>query len=159
METFSAVQCNLQRHKAGVKVRIKVIPEVEEFFKQWGGGIEQAPLHGRLWSAVDGKPLKLWSFETEADGPFSLHKAGTKLIDNYDGPEIINISFLRLVGASEGNGREFIVECVMSTEEMEKIANKIVKAGEHFYLNYIRPVNISCYVGVVDYSKVPNVAE
>lgn len=151
-----AVNCWLQRHKSGVKVTVKVIPEIEDFFKTWGGGFQEGPQYGRLWKPMksDGTQLSFWGYEkaAEEETNYSLNKTGAALFDEYHGSGV-NISFLRMVGASGENGCEFMVESPMSTEEMDRVGTAIVKAGEQFYLNYIRPVNINCFVGVIDYSK------
>lgn len=151
----NAVDCRLVRHQSGILVRIKVIPEIEEFFRQWGGGTAEGPAYGRLWKPLrTDEPLRFWSYEAklEEGANYSLNRTGALLFDDYNGTGI-NISFLRMVGASQGDGCAFMAEVVMSTEEMKRAAYEVVKAGEQFYHNYIRPVNIHCYVGVVDYSK------
>lgn len=153
-----SVDCWLRRHKMGIKVKVRVKPEIEEFFRQWGGGVEIPPTHGRLWRALDDKPITLWSFEEPLkDGRYDLVSAGASLLNSYEGTP--NLSFLRIVGASGPEGREFIVESVASTEEIERISNKIGRAGDQFYLDYIRPVNINIYVGTMDASRHPELGQ
>jgi hypothetical protein len=134
-----------------------VAPEVEAFFRQWGGGVEELPVHGRLWKPVnEDDQLKLWSLETtlsEATN-YNVHRTGTVLLDDLNGYGV-NLSFIRLVGASNEDGRSFIVESVMSDSEISRLSQRIHKAGEQFVMSYIQPVDIMCYVGTVDYSKAP----
>lgn len=155
------VKCWVTRDKRGIKLRIEVIPEIEEFFKKWGGGLEEGPIAGRLWKPIaNDKPLKFWSFEMDTDeNPVAdgLKKTGRALSER--GERTINISFLRMVGASEPGGQEFIIETPMSTAEIERISSQIVKAATQFYQEFIRPVNIHCYVGIADYSGVPPAKE
>jgi hypothetical protein len=149
-----SVDCWLSRHKSGIKVSVKVVPEVENFFKQWGGGLEEGPAHGRLWRPADDRPIRLWSFDTnlkDENLQYDLMKTGTNLVNDYDGS--VNISFLRLVGASEPGGRAFILEAPISYPELERIAQRITRVSEQFFLNYVQPVNINVYVGTVDYSR------
>lgn len=155
------VNCWITRDRKGTKVRIEVFPEIEEFFKRWGGGLQEPPTHGRLWKALDEKqPLRLWTMEIDnEDGAHSnLLRSGTALIDKVG--KNVNISFLRLVGAGhprpdgEPGGREFLLDIPMSTTEIEKASAQIVKAGTAFYHEYIRPININCFVGIVDHSEV-----
>jgi hypothetical protein len=134
-----SVDCWLSRHKSGIKVSVKVVPEVENFFKQWGGGLEEGPAHGRLWRPADDKPIRLWSFDTnlkDENLQYDLMKTGTNL-----------------VGASEPGGRAFILEAPISYPELERIAQRITRVSEQFFLNYVQPVNINVYVGTVDYSR------
>jgi hypothetical protein len=149
-----AVSCFLRRCKEGIRVKVKVIPEIEDFFKQWGGEIQQAPAYGRSWLPIPGNdaPLRLWNFEQRLEdrSDYSLIHSGLPLVVERDA---VNVSFLRLVGASEGEGREFIIQSVMGRSELERIASRIVRAGEHFYINYIQPVNLHAYVAVVDITR------
>lgn len=151
------VNCWISRDKRGIKVRIEIIAEIEEFFKKWGGGLEEGPTAGRLWKPVGDQPIKLWSFEmADDDNPAvgNLFRTGCALMD-YNISRPVNISFLRMVGASEPGGREFIIETPMSTAAIEKVSPQIVKAATQFYQEYIKPVNINLYVGIADYSAVP----
>jgi hypothetical protein len=147
-----AIKINLKRHKRGVRVHVKVTPDVEEFFRHWGGDNTEGPSYGRLWkSLVDGEKLTLWSFDApmRSDGAtYSLAHTGHSF---YTDQGHINLSMLRLVGASDG--RSFIVESVMSRPELERIAARINKASEQFYMDYIQPVNLEIYVGVRDRAR------
>jgi hypothetical protein len=152
-----SIDCYLKRDALGVRVHVKVSEEVEEFFKQWGGGIVEAPTSGRLWKQTKGStdPIRLWSFDARLphmdEMNFILTSTGTPLIDPNNGHT--NLSFLRLVGASAPEGREFVIESVISRSELDRIATKICKASESFYMNFIQPVNINVYVGVMDVTR------
>ena len=154
-----AIDVHLGRHTKGIYVKVKVFPEVEEFFKQWGGGVKMPPMHHRLWKTVnqnDG-PLELWSFEkrlTQSSEKYDIISTGAGLISESTGYP--NLSFIRLVGASEGEGREFIIESVISNPELESLSNRIGKAAERFYLEYIHPIHMRVYVGVLDTSRLPD---
>ena len=146
------IDISLQRHKRGVKVTVRITPEVEEFFKRWGGGVVEAP-HHRLWKTLNDtdEKLALWSFETALQGEdmnYSLFHTGSGFYTEHG---TVNLSFIRLVGAVEG--REFICDTVMSRGELDKIANRLRKAAEHFYSEFIQPVHMNIFVGVRDLQR------
>lgn len=151
-----AVNIQLKRHKRGIKVKVQVWPEIEDFFKEWGGGASETARYGRLWKpAVEGgETIRLWSFDDvlrqSEETSYNLLNTGAGFFNEYGH---INISFLRLVGASEPEGRSFIIEQVISRQELEKIGARVTKAAEQFYTNYIQSVNLSLYVGVMDMSR------
>jgi hypothetical protein len=148
-----AIDISLIRHKDGIKVRVKVTPEVEAFFKNIGGGVTDTPRHGRLWrSLIDGHKLTMWAFERpiNADLPYNLFHGGTDLINEMGN---VNMSFVRLCGASEEGGREFVCDTVMSRSELDSIALKMRKAAEHLYTEFIQPVHLNIFVGVRDLTR------
>ena len=146
------IDINLQRHKLGVKVKVRVTPDVEEFFQRWGGGASEPPSHGRMWKTLkEGDKLTLWSLETpiqDEDMTYSLFQTGSSLQSDQG---LVNLSFIRLVGAVDG--KEFICDSVMSRAELERIATKMRRAAEHFYTEYIQPVHFNIFVGVRDMTR------
>ncbi len=151
------VDCWVKRHKKGIKVHVEVWPEVEEFFKHHGGGIVQPPQFGRNWKPFDeaAKRIDIWSFQQHLNpsGQYDVLSTGTPLVN--DGG-VVNISFLRLVGASEPGGKDLIIEQVISNPEIRQLGARITKAAEQFYMDYIQPINLRLYVGVLDMTRVPN---
>lgn len=143
-----------KRHHKGIRVRVQVIPEIEDFFRQWGGGHKGSPTHGRLWKTLkqDDPPLHFWSFEYPLNHqqPFDIYATGSMLETN----GLTNISFLRAVDASKGDGREFIVEMVVSNKELRDMSQRIIQMAERFYLEYIRPTNLNVYIGSLDASRI-----
>ena len=143
-----AVDIRLRRNNQGVKVMVRVVPEVEEFFKRWGGGIAEAPTFGRLWKGLPDEKLLVWSYDggRMADGQqYSLsHTGGSFFTENGH----VNLSFLRLIGASDG--REFMLDTVMSKPELDRIGARLVRASEQFYVDFIQPVDLNIYVAVRD---------
>ena len=61
------------------------------------------------------------------------------------GNTLINISFLRLVGISEG-GVTFGVRGVYSTERLHRLRDVISTATRKFYIDYLRPVDMSVVI-------------
>ena len=61
------------------------------------------------------------------------------------GNTLVNISFLRLVGISEG-GVTFGVRGVYSTERLHRLRDVISLATRKFYIDYLRPVDMSVVI-------------
>lgn len=142
-----AIDIEIRRHRYGIKLKVKVLPEVESFFEQWGGGLQERPTHGRLWSQ---EPLTLWAFGLQNIGPsvtrpYSLLHSGSTLTIENGHP---NISFLRLVGASAPEGREIIIEAVMGRSEIVQLAQRISDACNMFYSEYLQDVHMRAVVSV-----------
>lgn len=158
-----AIDIKLGRHRLGVRVYVRVLGEVEEFFRHWGADISEPPAYGRLWRPLPNTPdgpdreLRVWNFEggrSGVDGEsrrYSLVHTGAGF---YTDGGNVNLSLIRLVGASEG--RSFIVEAVHSTEELDKIAQRLAVAGEQFYSGYIQPKNVRVFVGVHNLPPTPS---
>ena len=143
------IDLNLERHRSGVKVDVRVIPAIEEFFKYWGGGIPEATGFGRMWHPLekDTTPLTVWTFHNnlgyvDRKEGYSIYATGGPFIHE----ERLNISFLRLVGASEG--RSFLWDAVISRTELDKLATAMQRATESFYLEYIQQVKVNIFVGL-----------
>jgi hypothetical protein len=148
-----AIEIDLKRavkHR-GILITVRVWPEVETFFEQWSGGLQERPSHGRLWHPIVATdPLNLWSLGIPNLGPnsskpFSLLHGGANLITDGGFP---NISFIRLVGASREEGQSCVVEAVMSQSELAQIGQRISEACHLFYSEYLQPINIKAFVGV-----------
>jgi hypothetical protein len=146
------IDLHLMRHKDGIKIGVHTAPEVEAFFEDASGGGKEGPTHGRLWKSIDGKPLELWTFDIKQPDEFietsnlSLHHTGGPLTSN----GIVNISFLRLVGASKGT--EFLCDMVLGRSELEVIGKRLERAVERFCTEYIQKVHFNIYVGRRDLS-------
>lgn len=153
----NAIEIGLRRAQGGIKITVKVWPEVEAFFERWSGGLYEKPSHGRLWKPLkDSELTPLWSLgiSTLAPGPtrpFSLLHTGCGLITDAGHP---NISFLRMVGASRAE-QSFLIEAVISRGELTQMGQRLSEASHMFYQEYLQPVNIRAFVGV---DRLPNAA-
>lgn len=139
----------LKRVKEGIKVTVQVAPEVEEFFRHWGTGREiPSTVVGKAWRAFPVKedviePVRVWEFNPIKDQEASLidiYGIGKGLTQTPEKPQ--NISFIRLVGASKPGGVTFVYEDVVSRSGLDVIAQRIQAAGDRFYDQFIRPVNL-----------------
>lgn len=152
----TVIQVALRRCKDGVRVHVKVVPDVEDFFRHWGGGQQDNIINfGRTWlpynsdtgrAVSDGsRALNIWSFgQTKPmdKESRSLWHPGRPL--THDG--LVNISFLRIVGISAPEGLSFVSDELMSRSELEIVTSKVERSLAWFYREYINPVNMSVNV-------------
>ncbi len=147
------VRVRLRRYGAGIRVSVQVHPVVEEFFRSWSGA-EMAPVvvSGRNWMPVqkDSPPLNVYAMPAlkpimlEDGMIMRLDQPGQPLLafDNDRGQQILNMSFLRLVGASQDLGQEFIIRSVMTLPEIKRLKESISHAAARFYTLYLKPVDL-----------------
>jgi hypothetical protein len=134
----------LRRTKDGVRVDVKVHPDVEAFFRKWsGGGQDDVRANGRTWkNAEAGKRLLAWSFNNqdviEQLRPISLHALGQPI----NSRELTNISYIRLCGASEGDGVSFLCDVVMGRNDLDRLGERLKRAQEDFYRELIQPMDV-----------------
>ena len=145
-----AIDIILRRHRDGIKLTIKTIPEVEEFFRRWSGEMTERPQHGRLWRSDDDRPIDLWTLGManigpNASRPWTLLHSGLGFYADHDYP---NISFLRMIGVSEPNGRSIVIEALVGRGEIATLGQRLSDACNMFYTEYIQSVNIRAVVNV-----------
>ena len=146
-----AVNIFIKRTEEGVNLTVKAEPRIEEFFKKWGGGAKMAPEQGRLWrrSKADPTPIQVWSYahnqgrEYTEDDRYTVDSTGRELI--IDG-SIVNLSFLRLVGITEGVSINF--DMIMSKQELVNVSQRLLRATDQFYQEYIQTVGMRILVSV-----------
>ena len=145
----SIIRTRFRRHRDGVQVFLKVAPEVEDFFRHWSmDSNDDVISFGRHWMPSPGGRLFVWRTPIEQDryedgGGFSLTHPSRPL--RVDGR--VNISFLRLVGASEGV--TFITEDLMSKTEIEAMAERVKRAQARFYQEYLKPLEVDVIISQV----------
>ena len=153
-----AIDITVRRHRDGIRLTIKTRPEVEEFFQRWSGGIIERPQHGRLWRSLPPEvPLNMWAMGMQNMGPsssrpYSLIHGGLSFYADNNHP---NISYLRLCGVSNPEGRDIIVETLIGRGEIATLAQRLSDACNQFYYEYIQPVNMRAVVSVY---QLPNAA-
>lgn len=172
-ETAAILQ--VRRSLVGVTLTLKVHPSIEEFFRFHAEG-KSADVKGfgRIWSEIrrDSPPLQAYIVKRELD-PITLdtgevcdfNRVAHPLLDDgrdasrEDGPlggggaapksgrtRRINLSILKLVGASEGHGVSFGIRGVYTTDQLREIANKVGTGIRTFYSTYLLPVEMSAIV-------------
>lgn len=145
-----AIAITLGRHRDGIKVHVKTWPDVEVFFSKWSGGVQERPAHGRLWKPVGDSELRLWALALHNVNPtpmrpYSLVHSGAGFVvgDGY-----ANISFLRLIGISEPEGRSFVMETVLGKSEVASMAQRLSDACNLYYGEYLQDITMRAVVSV-----------
>lgn len=154
----------LSRSARGLTVRCKAHPNVELFMK--GLSEPDTPpvevgVADRYWLPPPGSktPLLAYRLSQNLESPrgvsgaplFVFDKLARPLIDQ-EGDEMphrdqpVNLSYLRLVGISEGMGVTFDIRGIYDLTLLESMLEKIKHAQQQFYVQYIRPVNLSVIV-------------
>lgn len=147
-----AINIFIKRTEDGVSLTVKAEPRVEEFFKKWGGGVRLTPEHGRLWRRPKNdtaNPIHVWSYATRRsdygdDGEqYTVDMAGKELVTEHG---LVNLSFLRLVGVTEGTTINF--DMVLSKQELVRISQRLLRAADMFYQEWIQVVGMRIRVSV-----------
>jgi len=161
------IQTTLHRTHLGLTISVKVHPTVEDFIRNLGSGETQdVRIMGRHWQPIGTKPLEVWNLasnpgrlQTDDGSYFRIDVPGYPLLNPGGGrpdgegdpvPTVgrgdLNLSFLRLVGASEGAGVEFGVKGVYTLDQCRQIRDRIVGSARRFYVNYLQPVDMTVMV-------------
>ena len=155
----TCIETVFHRSFEGLVVDVKVHPGVEAFMRHHGHG-ETAPVvvNGRHWSiAPREQPLMAYAYQPmellrSDDGSYiTLDKLGQPLVDTKDGRETyVNLSFLRLVGASEGAGVRFTIAGVYSDKFLRNQRDLIGNAQKKFYIEYLRPIDLRVTISTAE---------
>lgn len=173
METASVIKrgetciyTGLHRSLIGLTISVKTVPGVEEFMRRLGGGeTVEVNAFGRYWlpewalsipPLPTGPPLMAYSvvpleiMRTD-DGPtITIDRLGQPFLHTVDRTEFINLSFLRLVGISEGAGVTFGMKGVYSLDGLRKLKDKLAVAERKFYLEYLRPIDLNVFINTTE---------
>lgn len=162
----TCVITTLSRTALGLQLRVKAHAALELFMR--GLSVPDQPpievaLQDRYWVPPAGKP-PLMAYRLSGPLPtltnpltggpmFTLERLARPLLDDGagdDGPRgrdlPVNLSYLRLIGISEGMGIAFNIRGVYSLDALRMLQERISYAQQQFYVNYIRPVNLSVIV-------------
>lgn len=153
------IKVDLKRSRKGLHIAAHTHPAVEELLRGWSTG-EKHPVAkwGRQWE-VEGETTKLeaWDLATNPgvlplDGSikgFCLDRVGNTIIETRtwgkenggaSSGDVLNMSFLRCVGISEG-GVDFFLKGVYSPQLITDIAGAIKQANRTIYINFMRPID------------------
>jgi hypothetical protein len=142
-------QTRIRRDKSGLRVEVKIHPGVEELFTSWGGGERSAVSeYGRMWIPQKGESLSVHQLysnpgnvQISKDLYYSFERVGEVLSRKDGNITTVNLSFLRLVGASAGNGVSFHIAGVYSLESLRTLNDQLKTALQRFYQDYLLPVD------------------
>jgi hypothetical protein len=146
----TCIMISLQRTAAGLSVNTKVHSRVEEFMRinNQDNKVDVRTMT-RNWKSQGDKPLYAY-IGGERFGNIALGE-GAYNIDQIGGNlmlpnNTLNMSFLRLVGISEGAGVTFTIGGVYSNDSLENLKRILQKAARKFYVDYLRPIDVTVTV-------------
>lgn len=136
------------RWAAGIVLTAKVTPEVEEFMRALGSGDRVAVRTlSRDWSPVGGgADLDIYDMTRpivpDKGHYYTLNHPGRPFFVDVSGGSgsLTNISWLRLVGISEGSGVTFGVQGPISDTSIKHLRDRLQRDVETFYKAFLRPV-------------------
>ena len=146
-----AISTVVRRSSKGLELNVRLHEAVEEFFRASAGEeIVPVDLFGRKWLSPE--KLQVYDLpESMKDAVaisdkayYRLDRPGTDLIGvNSTGQRYINMSFVRLVGASSEDGVTFHISGVFEKDDVISLAGAITEAGNIICKKYIYPMIIS----------------
>ena len=146
----TCIQISLHRTPMGVTLNSKCHKGVEEFMRGLGTGRKvDVDTVGRYWRAVPAEAtLQAYdltqSIGREDEGSkFRLDHLGHPLIEDNGS---VNLSFLRLVGISDGAGISFGIKGVYSLSHLRNIQNQLGRCAREFYVSYMQPCDLTVSV-------------
>jgi hypothetical protein len=146
------IQISLDRSYIGLTVEVKTTRSVEEFMKSLGGGAHlPVETMGRYWQhPVVGQKLLAYELTANVDVSrvFELGCVGHPLLHHDTGQ--VNLSFLRLIGVSEGVGVKFGVKGVFSWDSVHELRDMLGKAVKQFYIDYMKPMHLTVMISTQD---------
>jgi hypothetical protein len=140
--TKNIINITLEKNGLDVIMRLKIDPEIENFFKQAGNSQFET---SAVWLDEAGTGLKFYKKSEAVAGKVQ----GFDAIDNFgsmlsdDGR--INVALLRTVGASEGITIK--TEDLLSYEEMKSYIEDLAVWTRGFYESVLRPAGINATIG------------
>lgn len=151
----TCVQFTLRRNPVGLSMAVKTHHLVEEFVRMLAGQepqVQDVTTVGRYWTAIGGKPLMAYRLVEKIppaardaeSGAYSLDHLGHPMRHRSDETGLItlNLSWLRLVGTSEGSGVTFGIRGVQTTEDLIETRDQLAQAVRRFYVRYMKPIDL-----------------
>ena len=164
----TSLTVSLVRSGGGLTVSVKAHPAVEAFMRGLGSGeATDVRAAGPYWRPVgrDGLPaLQIYvmnepipNLTLDSQNLCGVSRPGQPMLEHHtDGNgrqrSNINLSFLRLVGISEGAGVTFAVRGVHTYEALTKMREQIGEAYKLFYRTYMKPIKMDVIVSTQETS-------
>jgi hypothetical protein len=139
---------SITRGKNGLIIYTKTDPRIEDFFQSLGQGQKEPPeAFGPDWYAIN-KPLHVHGYYKALPtmpieysvnmpgGPFTIRDKNRPI-------EVVNISFLRLIGIGSPEGVSFGVVGPFSRDYIRETQGKILRQVRNLVQEYVLPVNIN----------------
>ena len=167
------------RHPEGIVVAIKTLPHIEAYMRALstvevanpdGSGVEEPQMSsalsgGRAWMPLSREgDLRVYVLQQPFHGlrdGIRMDQVGRPLVSygSRDEAEVlggnsktVNLSFLRLVGISEGAGVSFVLRGVYSNDQIRGLKDDLLEAIKKFYVQYLKPISLTVQVSTQEIS-------
>ena len=151
-----------ERNRVGLIIKVKARPDLEEFMKGLAQG-QKLPLDaiGDTWQNFnqDGKPLEFYQMDNhrfESNRIYSVDAVGQAplIADGRNArnalsiatDDVVNLSFLRLVGISNENGVTVGIPGAYSGDYIRRLRGLLPTAVKLFLQDYVVPITINLQV-------------
>lgn len=135
---------NIRRARKGTIFTVKVDPRVEDFFKGLGNGnADPLEMYGRTWLPTTDQPIQVYNLHTDLDPRFRDRYTVNHVSGDMSFEGVTNLSFLRFVGVSEGEGVSFLVALPLSLHKITTLKNDILDGVRAILYEHIVPTNIT----------------
>lgn len=144
----TSIRTRIGRTAKGLEVRVTLHPDVEECFKL--GEVQSVGLFGRKWESP--QTLEVYDIPQSMVGVtlisptvgYRLDIPGRDLIiTDANGLRVINMSFIRLVGASGPEGVNFYLTGQWDKDDVVWLGQSIVACGDSISNKWIYPIVIN----------------
>lgn len=165
----SILNAQIRRSVSGLTVTAKASRVIEDYFKEHarGGRVRAAAEWDRSWIKERDYP-DLLIYPITEDSPFArtlqagefsytLAAPGSGLLLAPNAPgraESLNLSWIRLVGISQEAGIRFSIKGVFTEKQTRQITERTQQAVKRFFLDYLRPVNVTILLTTQEASHV-----
>lgn len=161
-----AIATTLRRSPKGLEVTVHLHEAVAEFIRA-SAGEQHTPLElfGRRW--LTPAKLEVYDLPISMEGPVLLSNTSAYRLDRpgndmfwtepSSGLKVVNMSFIRLVGAAQGEGITFCLAGAFDRDDVIWLGQAITEAGNIIYKKYIVPMVISTSITLATLNPaVPN---
>lgn len=143
------------RNTVGLLVHVHADSAIEEFFRtQSGGQTNVVELFGQTWVSVEkGQQVEAYRCPKLPSNQFSLGRYTIEQVsrplltsnrdDGLSQFNMVNLSFLKLVGISKPEGVRFGVIGAYSIDYIANLNRQLTAEVKQFLLDYITPVNVN----------------
>lgn len=137
------LQIDIRRGTKGIRLTVRAAKDIEEHFREQLNDSDRVNDFGRIWV---GQGLSIWNLAAPVGTQFiggqgyTIERPGMSLLT---GDEIVNISFLRLVGISEPQGVTFEIRGAFSVSYVQNLVRKLTTAAKAYYAEFLKPINVT----------------
>lgn len=147
------ITLGIRRSSRGLLISTRIHPLFEEFFREQANEKLLVDEINRQWFHLkDQPPLEIWHIIQDPGvvrgnaANYRINQPGSPLVTTDPNGKVINLSFLRLVGASEPNGVTFEVKGAFTLTYIRQLASDIGGAVKQFYTDNLKPIDVTITV-------------